>query len=132
MPDKYEITVSYSGDEVFTGANATSTLTVNQLKSDIKVVGHDINVTDVNGVMFTITLPENANGSLTISNGITLNVTEEGKKETLCHEMVHGMLIHLGYQELSNDEQFVQAFGNAIYQSFTVNQIGCVGEGGAE
>ncbi|MBR0340660.1 MAG: hypothetical protein IJH64_00125 [Oscillospiraceae bacterium] len=59
-------------------------------------------------------------------------LTEEGKKETLCHEMVHGMLMHLGYQEQSNDEQFVQALGNAIYQSFKVNEIGCVSIGGAE
>ena len=46
--------------------------------------------------------------------------TEDSKKETLCHEMVHGMLTHLGYTELSHDEQFVQALGNAIYQGFEI------------
>lgn len=40
------------------------------------------------------------------------------KDETICHEMVHGILVHLGYQEQANDEQFVQALGNAIYQGF--------------
>ena len=44
--------------------------------------------------------------------------TSEVKKEALCHEMVHGILVHLGYNELSNDETFVQAFGNAIAQGF--------------
>lgn len=51
---------------------------------------------------------------------INKDLTEESKKETLCHEMVHGILIHLGYASYSSDEQFVQALGNAIYQSFEV------------
>ena len=51
---------------------------------------------------------------------INKDMTEESKKETLCHEMVHGMLIHLGYTNYSSDEQFVQALGNAIYQGFDV------------
>lgn len=45
------------------------------------------------------------------------------KEETLCHEMVHGMLVHLGYNELANDEQFVQAFGNAIWQGFYIKDL---------
>ena len=51
---------------------------------------------------------------------INKNMKLDAKEETLCHEMVHGILVHLGYNELSNDEQFVQAFGNAIYQGFDV------------
>ena len=81
LPDEYEVTVSYSGDDVFVNASAASSLTVNQLKSDIKVVGYDIYVNDTNGLMFSVTLPENATGNLTISNGIILNVTKEGRKE---------------------------------------------------
>lgn len=54
---------------------------------------------------------------------INRDITEESKKETLCHEMVHGMLIHLGYQEQSNDEQYVQALANAIYQGFDVKEL---------
>ena len=49
---------------------------------------------------------------------INKDLSEEAKKETLCHEMVHGILVHLGYNEQSQDEQFVQALGNAIYQGF--------------
>lgn len=45
------------------------------------------------------------------------------KEETICHEMIHGILVHLGYQEQSQDEQFVQALGNAIYQSFNIKKI---------
>ena len=81
LPDEYEVIVSYSGDGVFVNASATSTLTVNQLKSDIKVVGYDIYVNDTTGLIFTVTLPENATGNITISNTITLNVTKEGRKE---------------------------------------------------
>lgn len=46
--------------------------------------------------------------------------THEVKHEALCHEMLHGMLIHLGFVEQSNDEHFVQALANAINQSFDV------------
>ena len=81
LPDEYEVNVIYSGDEIFENATAESVLTVNRLKSDIKVEGYDINVTDINGVMFTATLPENATGIITVSNGLTVNVTEEGIKE---------------------------------------------------
>ena len=49
---------------------------------------------------------------------INKDISDESKKEALCHEVLHGMLVHLGYTELSQDEQFVQGLGNAIYQSF--------------
>ena len=49
--------------------------------------------------------------------------TSEVKAETLCHEILHGMLVHLGYRELSNDETFVQALGNAISQTFKVKAV---------
>ena len=48
---------------------------------------------------------------------------EELKRETICHEMVHGILVHLGYQDKSNDEQFVQALANAIYQGFEIKDL---------
>lgn len=51
---------------------------------------------------------------------INKDLTEASKKETICHEMVHGILIHLGYQGQGYDEQFVQALGNAIYQGFDI------------
>ena len=46
----------------------------------------------------------------------------EIKSESLCHEIVHGILVHLGYSEQTQDEQFVQALGNAINQSFIVRE----------
>lgn len=51
---------------------------------------------------------------------INNDMPQEIKDETLCHEMVHGMLVHMGYDELSQDEKFVQAMGNAIYQGFDI------------
>lgn len=53
---------------------------------------------------------------------INKDMPTEAKKETLCHEMIHGILVHLGYTNLSDDEQFVQALGNAIYQGFEIKE----------
>ena len=38
--------------------------------------------------------------------------------EALCHEVVHGILVHIGRDDLTSDETFVQSLGNAISQSF--------------
>ena len=43
------------------------------------------------------------------------------KHETLCHEVLHGILVHIGREDLPQDESFVQALGNAIAQSFTAD-----------
>ena len=55
---------------------------------------------------------------------ITINecMDENVKKETLCHEIVHGILVHLGYDELSQDEKFVQAMANGINQTFEIKE----------
>ena len=45
---------------------------------------------------------------------INKDMATEAKEETICHEMVHGILVHLGYNEQSQDEQFVQALANAM------------------
>lgn len=50
-------------------------------------------------------------------------LTEQVKAETLCHKIVHGILTHLGYDEMATNEQFVQAVGNAIYQAFTIKDM---------
>ena len=55
---------------------------------------------------------------------VNKDMTPEMTKETICHEIVHGILIHIGCNELSNDETFVQAMGNAINQSFDIKNIG--------
>jgi hypothetical protein len=51
---------------------------------------------------------------------INKDVNEQEKQETLCHEMVHGILNHIGRNDLSCDETFVQTLGNAIYQGFEI------------
>ena len=56
---------------------------------------------------------------------INNSLKPELKYETLCHEMLHGMLVHLGYSELSDNEQLVQALGNAIAQSFNIRPTQC-------
>ena len=37
-------------------------------------------------------------------------------EQTLIHELVHVCLDHLGYEHLSNDEKFVDAFSKAWHQ----------------
>ena len=50
---------------------------------------------------------------------INKDMSQGMKEETLCHEVLHGMLVLIGRDDLSADETFVQALGNAIHQSFT-------------
>lgn len=45
------------------------------------------------------------------------------KEESLCHEMLHGMLIHIGREDLSSEETFVQSLSNAIYGSFVIRKV---------
>lgn len=47
----------------------------------------------------------------------------EALKETISHEIVHGMLFHLGYSSESQNEQLVQALGNAINQTFKIKEL---------
>lgn len=54
---------------------------------------------------------------------VNKDLSEECKKEAICHEMVHGIFVHLGYNNFSNDEQLVQVIGNAIYQGFEIKEI---------
>lgn len=51
---------------------------------------------------------------------INEDMSEEAKQETICHEMMHGIFVHLGYSDYAQDEQLVQALSNAIYQGFTI------------
>ena len=48
------------------------------------------------------------------------DLPSEMKDSTLVHEILHGILMHTGYDDLSNDEKFVRVLGNAIHESFTV------------
>lgn len=51
---------------------------------------------------------------------INKDMTDEAKEETIIHEMIHGILVHLGYTDQSEDETFVQGLANAIYQGFDI------------
>ncbi len=42
------------------------------------------------------------------------------KKVTVCHEIVHGILAHIGRDDLSNDEVLVSSLGNAVAQAFDI------------
>ena len=115
IPDEYDVTVTYSGDDSFTDAAASGKLTVLKIDSDIRVKAHDINVTDTDGIMFTVTLPENATGNMTISNGKTVDVAKKG-------EVKKGKLV----VEIKNDEYPVGEYewtftylGDDIYKNST-------------
>lgn len=54
---------------------------------------------------------------------INSDLSEEAKRETMCHEIVHGILVHLGYNNLNEDETFVQSLGNAINQTFDIRGV---------
>ena len=50
-------------------------------------------------------------------------MTQENKNEALCHEMMHGIFVHLGFNDYAQDEHLVQALGNAIFQSFDIKVV---------
>lgn len=50
---------------------------------------------------------------------INADVDKGLQREAECHEIAHGILVHIGRSDLSNDETFVTALGNALMQSFT-------------
>lgn len=51
---------------------------------------------------------------------INADMSEEAKIATICHEIVHGILMGIGREDLSQDEQFVTALGNAINGAFMI------------
>lgn len=51
---------------------------------------------------------------------INKDMPDQLKRATLCHEILHGMLVHIGRDDLAEDEQLVTALGNAINNSFEV------------
>lgn len=54
---------------------------------------------------------------------INKNMPDQLKRATLCHEILHGMLVHIGREDLSSDEQLVTALGNAINGSFKIKEV---------
>lgn len=49
---------------------------------------------------------------------VNSKLSDDAKMETIVHEVTHGILVYIGRSDLSNDEPFVQALGNEIYQTF--------------
>lgn len=43
-------------------------------------------------------------------------------KQTLIHEMIHGILSMIGRNDLASDEVFVQSLASAINQSFDIKE----------
>lgn len=53
---------------------------------------------------------------------INKDLPKEAMEETLAHEILHGILVHLGYNDEAQNEQFVQAVSNAINQTFVLRE----------
>lgn len=51
---------------------------------------------------------------------INQGLPEQLKKAVICHEIVHGILINVGREDLSDDETLVTCLGNAINQTFDI------------
>lgn len=49
-------------------------------------------------------------------------LTKELEEEVLIHEMIHGILIHLGKSELSDDEEFVQLLAHGVFEHFKIRE----------
>lgn len=53
---------------------------------------------------------------------VNKNLSKAGMKETIYHEIVHGIFVHIGRNDLSTDETLVQSLANAIYQTFELKE----------
>jgi len=53
-----------------------------------------------------------------LSEGMTI----ERLRETLLHEVIHGVLAALGFEKETTDEQFVTSFSSALADTLTNNQ----------
>ena len=51
---------------------------------------------------------------------INKDLADSIKQETLCHEILHAILVHIERSDLSEDETFVQSLANAINQTFRI------------
>lgn len=49
---------------------------------------------------------------------INKDMSDDAKVETIVHEVTHAILVYIGRQDLTEEEPFVQALGNAIFQTF--------------
>lgn len=61
-----------------------------------------------NGSTCTIHIAETAGGE---------KLTEERKQQTFFHELIHAVLDAIGEDELNDNEQFIDALSNTLYQA---------------
>ena len=54
---------------------------------------------------------------------INAELTKELKTRTLIHEILHGILAYMGYNDLSSDEVFVCGLSNAIDEAFNLKEV---------
>jgi hypothetical protein len=53
---------------------------------------------------------------------INAGATPELQMQSLFHEMLHGMLVMIGRNDESQDENLVQSLASAMYQSFELKR----------
>lgn len=53
---------------------------------------------------------------------INKDLPKEAAEETLVHEILHGILVHLGYTEDAQNETYIQGLANAVNQTFTLRE----------
>ena len=54
---------------------------------------------------------------------LSTGMNKDLEKETLIHEMIHGIFVHLGYNNMASDETLVQSLAQAINQGFDVKEV---------
>lgn len=55
---------------------------------------------------------------------INKNATEDIQREALFHEVLHGVFVHIGRDDLSNDEVLMQSLANALLSVFDIKKSG--------
>ena len=96
---------------------------VNELLKKIKICGipykiRQVCVIDEERDGITQGLISYSKGTISIKKDMPKKI----KESVLYHEIIHGILTQMGYNDLSNDERFVQALTVAIYQMFDLKE----------
>ena len=74
LPDEYNITVTYSGDEAFKNASCNSTLKINKIDDYTMDINSTVPMAGENATV-TVTLPSNAEGNVTVTDANGNNYT---------------------------------------------------------
>ena len=82
LPDEYQVNLTYSGEHYFLPSNASAEdkLIVNKINPNMTVEGYKIYVNDTEGIMFTVSLVEDATGNINLNGDIKKQINlNEGK-----------------------------------------------------